>query len=39
MKAIHLTKLCSKCKVDIRKTEVPMRFCLGVVAKIATGCH
>jgi len=39
IKAINITKLCSKFEVDITKIEVPMRFCLGVVPKIATGCH
>jgi len=39
MKAIYLTELCSKFKVDITKIEVPMRFCLGVIPNIATGCQ
>jgi len=34
--AICLTKFCSKFEVDITKIQVPMRFCLGVIPKIAT---
>jgi len=37
IKAIYLTKLYSKFEVDITTIEVPMRFCLGIIAKIATG--
>jgi len=32
-----VTKLCSEFEVDITKIEVPKRFCLAIIPKIATG--
>jgi len=36
IKAIYLTRLCSKFEVDITKIEVVMRFCLGVIPKMTS---
>ncbi len=38
IKAICLTKLCSKLEVEITTIAVPVRFCLGII-KITTGLH
>lgn len=39
IKAICLNKVCPKFEVEITKMEAPMRFYLGAIPKIATGCH